>query len=95
MTSAEIAAEYASPQEVAQVAERLRTEGPPMSLDQARLRRASIKEERRASIEFIRHRTSSRAAQLGRPPEGITLKPTLTEGVVFEGTGSEENGARD
>ncbi len=67
MTDVEITADYISSLEVLQLNERLRTEEPPKSLDEARQeareRRASIKEERKASIEFIRNRTSSRAAQ--------------------------------
>jgi hypothetical protein len=42
--------------------ERLKTEDPPLSLEQTRARRASIKEERKANIDFIRSRTSSRAS---------------------------------
>lgn len=54
-------------EEVAALGERLQTEPPPMSLQEARERRASIKEERKRSIEFIRRRTNSRAAANGRP----------------------------
>ncbi|KFY14754.1 hypothetical protein V492_02437 [Pseudogymnoascus sp. VKM F-4246] len=48
----------------ARVIAELRAQPPPPSLEEARARRASIKEERRQSIEFIRKRTSSRASAL-------------------------------
>jgi hypothetical protein len=54
-------------EEFNKVAERLKTEEPPMTLEEARQRRASIKEDRKKSIEFIRSRTNSRAAAMGRP----------------------------
>jgi hypothetical protein len=53
--------------EVAALGERLQTDPPPMSLQEARERRASIKEGRKRSIDFIRSRTNSRAAASGRP----------------------------
>jgi hypothetical protein len=53
--------------EFVKVAERLKTEEPPMTLEQVRQRRASIKEDRKKSIEFIRSRTNSRAAAMGHP----------------------------
>jgi hypothetical protein len=53
--------------EVAALGERLQTEPPPMSLKEARERKASIKEERKRSIEFIRSRTNSRVAASNRP----------------------------
>jgi len=56
-----------SDDELAALGERLQTEPAPLSLQQARDRRASIKEERKAAIEFIRSRTNSRAAAQGRP----------------------------
>lgn len=49
----------------ARVIAQLRAQPPPPSLEEVRARRASIKEERRQSIEFIRLRTSSRASALG------------------------------
>ncbi|KAE8444431.1 hypothetical protein EG329_000522 [Mollisiaceae sp. DMI_Dod_QoI] len=67
LTEAEIQVDVMHPSEIAAIGERLKTEVAPMSLDQVRQRRASIKEERKRSIDFIRSRTSSRAAANGRP----------------------------
>ncbi|KFY00002.1 hypothetical protein V490_01522, partial [Pseudogymnoascus sp. VKM F-3557] len=57
------------PQEViedrARVIAEWRAKTPPPSLEDVRAKKASIKEERRQSIEFIRARTSSRASALG------------------------------
>ncbi|OAF59614.2 hypothetical protein VC83_03840 [Pseudogymnoascus destructans] len=49
----------------ARVIAELRAQPPPPSLEEARARRASVKEERRQSIDFIRMRTLSRASALG------------------------------
>lgn len=103
MTEAEIAAEIATPEEIIQLAKRLQTDEPPLSLDQVRKRRASIKEERKANINFIRARTNSRAAQMGRPQDDVAerLPDIVTEGVVldqFEPSGPvslEEKGDND
>lgn len=51
----------------ARVIAQLRAQSPPPSIAEARARRASIKQERRDSIEFIRSRTTSRASAGGRP----------------------------
>jgi short subunit dehydrogenase-like uncharacterized protein len=83
LTEAEIAAEYITPHEITALKERLRTEEPPLSLDEARQSRANIKEERKASIDFIRSRTTSRAAQMGLPPTGICASvQTVTDTEV-------------
>lgn len=93
MTDAEIAAEIATPEEINELVKRLQTDDAPLSLDQVRKRRASIKEERKAKIDFIRARTNSRAAQLGRPQDEVAerLPDVVTEGVAldqFEPSGS-------
>jgi hypothetical protein len=67
LTQAEINMGVITEDEVAALGEQLQTDPPPMSLQEARERRASIKEERKRSIDFIRRRTSSRAAAMGRP----------------------------
>jgi hypothetical protein len=67
LTQAEINMGIITEDQVAALGERLQTDPPPMSLQEARERRASIKEERKRSIEFIRSRTNSRAAANGRP----------------------------
>jgi len=67
LTQAEINMGVITEDQVAALSERLQTDPPPMSLQEARERRASIKEERKRSIEFIRSRTNSRAAANGRP----------------------------
>ncbi|KAE9375747.1 hypothetical protein N431DRAFT_403687 [Stipitochalara longipes BDJ] len=67
LTQAEINMGIIGDDEVAALGERLQNEPAPLSLQQARERRASIKEERKRSIDFIRSRTNSRAAAQGRP----------------------------
>ncbi|EPE30638.1 hypothetical protein GLAREA_03605 [Glarea lozoyensis ATCC 20868] len=67
LSSAELSAQAMGADEFVKVAERLKTEEPPMTLEQVRQRRASIKEDRKKSIEFIRSRTNSRAAAMGHP----------------------------
>jgi hypothetical protein len=67
LTQAEINMGVINEDEVAALSERLQSDPPPMSLQEARERRASIKEERKRSIDFIRSRTNSRAAAVGRP----------------------------
>ena len=58
--------------------DRMKSESPPLSLDQVRQRRASVKdsakEQRKASIDLIRSRTASRASASGGRPnlEDIT-----------------------
>jgi hypothetical protein len=51
--------------------DRMKSESPPLSLDQVRQRRASVKEnvkeQRKASINLIRSRTASRASVTARP----------------------------
>jgi hypothetical protein len=67
MTSAEIAMANKAimdAQDMAAAMERLKTEEPPASLDEARQRRASIKQQRRDSINLIRSRTASRASAI-------------------------------
>lgn len=66
--------------EVAALGERLQTEPAPLSLQQARDRRASIKEERKRSIDFIRSRTNSRAAAQGRPSMEVTESGAAASG---------------
>ncbi|KFY21530.1 hypothetical protein V493_07343 [Pseudogymnoascus sp. VKM F-4281 (FW-2241)] len=66
-TGAQIASAHRSQsisEDRARVIAELRAQPPPPSLEEARARRASIKEERRQSIEFIRMRTSTRASAL-------------------------------
>jgi hypothetical protein len=78
MTSAEIAMANKAimdAQDMAAAMERLKTEEPPASLDEARQRRASIKQQRRDSINLIRSRTASRASAMGRPSLDTTEKP--------------------
>jgi hypothetical protein len=67
LTQAEINMGVITEDQAAALGERLLTDPPPMSLQEARERRASIKEERKKSIDFIRSRTNSRAAANGRP----------------------------
>ncbi|OBT46554.1 hypothetical protein VE00_01802 [Pseudogymnoascus sp. WSF 3629] len=70
----------------ARVIAELRAQPPPPSLEEARARRASVKEERRQSIDFIRMRTLSRASALGRsmasatPADSGPLPETTTQG---------------
>ncbi|KFZ13629.1 hypothetical protein V502_06510 [Pseudogymnoascus sp. VKM F-4520 (FW-2644)] len=64
----------------ARVIAELRAQPPPPSLEEARARRASIKEERRQNIEFIRKRTTSRASALAlsmasTAPSGLSQLP--------------------
>lgn len=54
-------------QDLATVVERLKGEDSPLSLEQVRERKASIKEQRKESINLIRSRTASRASTSGRP----------------------------
>ncbi|PMD22710.1 hypothetical protein NA56DRAFT_658086 [Hyaloscypha hepaticicola] len=72
LTQAEIEAGVIKEDEVAAIGERLQTEPAPLSLQEVRERRASIKEERKRNIDFIRARTNSRAAALGRPTPDST-----------------------
>lgn len=67
LTEAEISGDMAGVQDLATVVERLRNEEPPLSLEQVRDRRASIKKQRKESISLIRSRTASRASNGGRP----------------------------
>ena len=75
MTSAELKAATVTEEELDATLVRLQTEPAPLGLQEAiqkeRERRASIKEERKRSIDFIRSRTNSRAAALGRPSTEI------------------------
>jgi hypothetical protein len=78
MTSAEIAMANKAimdAQDMAAAMERLKTEEPPASLDEARQRRASIKQQRRDSINLIRSRTASRAS-------AISLGPARRDGLL-------------
>ncbi|KAF8852680.1 hypothetical protein BDZ45DRAFT_694892 [Acephala macrosclerotiorum] len=88
LTEAEMQAEVMKPADVEALGERLRTEDPPMSLDQVRARRASIKEERKRSIDFIRSRTSSRAAALGLPDPNAGLTQGRARSVSSAASGS-------
>lgn len=65
----------------ARVIAQLRAQPSPPSLEEVRARQASIKEERRQSIEFIRLRTSSRASALGLSVAS-TAPPELLEANV-------------
>ncbi|KAK2627584.1 hypothetical protein QTJ16_003550 [Diplocarpon rosae] len=67
LTSAEIQSALLSNHEIATLHHQLSSSAAPLSLPEARQRRASIKDERKRSIDFIRRRTISRAEQLGRP----------------------------
>lgn len=67
LTQAEINMGVITGDQVAALGESLLNDPPPMSLQEARERRASIKEERKRSIEFIRSRTNSRVAASARP----------------------------
>ncbi|RFU29368.1 hypothetical protein B7463_g6971, partial [Scytalidium lignicola] len=67
-TTAEVQRDLVGPIETAALMDSLKMEEPPMSLEQSRERRESIKAERRASINFIRARTASRAANEDQPP---------------------------
>jgi hypothetical protein len=81
LTQAEINMGVITEDQVAALGERLQTDPPPMSLQEARERRASIKEERKRSIEFIRSRTNSRAAANGRPSmDGFNESGTAASG---------------
>ncbi|KFY60479.1 hypothetical protein V496_05330 [Pseudogymnoascus sp. VKM F-4515 (FW-2607)] len=77
----------------ARVIAHLRAQPPPPSLEEVRARRASIKEERRQNINFIRMRTTSRASALalskasaapvelsGLPQPSGPLSETTTQG---------------
>ncbi|KAF4628125.1 hypothetical protein G7Y89_g10025 [Cudoniella acicularis] len=66
LSAAELAKEVINDGDIAKIRESF-AEEPPMSLEEARQRRASIKEERKRSIDFIRSRTTSRAGMGGRP----------------------------
>lgn len=81
-------AEVMKPADVEALGERLRTEDLPMSLDQVRARRASIKEERKRSIDFIRSRTSSRAAALGLPDPNAGFTQGRAPSVSSTASGS-------
>ncbi|KAL2073574.1 hypothetical protein VTL71DRAFT_10900 [Oculimacula yallundae] len=74
LTSAELASTVLSSPEVHQIGTTLQSEAAPMSLQEARQRRESIKDERKKSIEFIRRRTISRAAVGGRPSKEMLEK---------------------
>ncbi|KAK0100868.1 hypothetical protein ONS95_007315 [Cadophora gregata] len=67
LTEAEIKSEVLNDTQVAAIATQLQYDAPPLSLEEARQRRESIKDERKKSIDFIRRRTMSRASTLGRP----------------------------
>jgi len=57
----------------ARVIAELRAQPPPPSMAEARAHRASIKQERRANIDFIRSRTTSRAS--GGSPSPLSFSP--------------------
>ncbi|OBT69655.1 hypothetical protein VE03_00715 [Pseudogymnoascus sp. 23342-1-I1] len=75
----------------ARVIAHLRAQPPPPSLEEARARRASIKEERRQNIDFIRQRTSSRASALARAAASTAPSdfsgPPQPSGQLLETTG--------
>ncbi|KAK6582007.1 hypothetical protein PZA11_005704 [Diplocarpon coronariae] len=77
LTSVEIQSALLSNREIAAVHHQLATSAAPLSLSEARQRRASIKDERKRSIDFIRRRTISRAEQLGRPALEAIGHPNL------------------
>jgi hypothetical protein len=45
---------------------KLKTEAPPMSLQEARARRQSIKDLRRSAVSFLKSRTASRLSNQSR-----------------------------
>ncbi|KAH8811654.1 hypothetical protein F5884DRAFT_283942 [Xylogone sp. PMI_703] len=75
-TSAEIQRDRITPKEAAELMDNWKGD-PPMSLEQSREQRGSIKAERRASINFIRARTVSRAATEDLPPIVQQLREQL------------------
>ncbi|CZT53186.1 uncharacterized protein RSE6_14654 [Rhynchosporium secalis] len=85
LTEAEIQSDLLSSNQVAAIASQLQNEASHLSLQEARQRRESIKNERKKSIEFIRRRTLSRAgaAGNGRPDLEALLKPKFD--TVIEG----------
>ncbi|KAI9049844.1 hypothetical protein LZ554_005994 [Drepanopeziza brunnea f. sp. 'monogermtubi'] len=92
MTEAEMKSEILDDYQIDKIATQLKTADPPLSLEQARQRRESIKEERKRSIDFIRRRTMSRASALGRPNLDALGHPNLedlAEGKVFKPRGEE------
>jgi hypothetical protein len=95
MTSAEMAAEMLPEDQVAELRDRLKTEEPPLSLQQTRQRRMSIKSERKASIDFIKSRTNSRktsaASMGGRPVLDSSGRVVLEHSREGSGRGSLEN----
>ncbi|PVH83735.1 hypothetical protein DL98DRAFT_652197 [Cadophora sp. DSE1049] len=84
LTEAEIKSEVLNDTQVAAIATQLQTDAPPMSLEEARQRRESIKDERKKSIDFIRRRTMSRASVLGRPNLEALNEPKFDEAVEGE-----------
>ncbi|KAG4418007.1 hypothetical protein IFR04_008827 [Cadophora malorum] len=84
LTEAEIKSEVLNDNQVAAIATQLQTDAPPLSLEQARQRRESIKDERKKSIDFIRHRTMSRASLLGRPNLEALDEPKFDQVVEGE-----------
>ncbi|KAL5323996.1 hypothetical protein ACEPPN_008539 [Leptodophora sp. 'Broadleaf-Isolate-01'] len=83
LTEAEIQSDLLNDTQVAAIATSLQTDAAPLSLEQARQRRESIKDERKRSIDFIRRRTISRASALGRPNLEALVEPKFD--VVVEG----------
>lgn len=97
MTDAEMKSEVLDDYQIDKIATQLKTADPPLSLEQARQRRDSIKEERKMNIDFIRRRTMSRAEALGRPNLEALGHPNLEgfrEGKVIEpeGKGDDDEG---
>ena len=84
LTEAEIKSEVLNDNQVAAIATQLQNDAPPMSLEQARQRRESIKDERKKSIDFIRRRTMSRASLLGRPNLEALNEPKFDQVVEGE-----------
>lgn len=80
------------PAEIAAIGERLKNEEPPLSLEQARQRRLSIKEVRKSSIDFIRARTRARtlskAAEQGRQDPSLTMKENQPRARATTSSGS-------
>lgn len=84
LTEAEIQSGVMKPAEIVSLAENLKIAEPPMSLDQVRKRRATIKQDRKDTINFIKERTAvrraSRAAAMGL---AMDTKDEIVENRAF------------
>ena len=66
MTHVEFRAAVITDEALANEFQKLKTEAPPMTLEEARARRRGIKELRRNAVKFIKGRTASRIAAQGQ-----------------------------